>query len=718
MTAVYSGDSIWTSSTSNELFQEVDAATTTTSLTSSLNLSQYGQAVTFTAYVTPSYSGTSPTGTVTFYDGCTALDTETLTNSGQVSYTTSALAEGDQEIRAVYSGDSLWTGSTSPVLTEVVNLAAPTVWTVDLASDTGAQDPNKQFAGDLLYCLTNAKNGDTIDFDIGGGGAATIVMNAPLNVTTSVTIDATSQPGYNGQQPLIALDGGTNQVQGNALNITAPGVTVEGLSITNFSGGAAVRLTNPKGGCTVSACYLGLLPSGTIAANSKGVWIANSAGNTITNDVISGNTDGIWIIGDKSKGNTVTSCYIGTDPQGQVAKPNTRNGVLIAGGASANTIGGDYFTQGNVISGNLGDGIRISGGTGNIVEGNRIGVSATGLVQLANGGDGVHVMEDANKTIIGGSSGFDENGNWVDYGNVISGNTLNGISVGRMLLTDSPTGTRILDNYIGLASNGTTALGNGKDGILIENSLNTVIGDGAATDGNVISGNGSNGIEMQMAPGVQIYGNYIGTDRTGLVSKPNQYCGILIGGSTTFTQVGQAGASFRNVISGNTEYGIDIYGTNNTVANNYIGLGSDGQTNVGNQQGGIVVENNATLNTIGGTNYNLGNVISGNQGNAGTTLGNGIALLTGSSQTTIAANLVGTNAAGTLGVANSNNGIYVQVNSRKNVIGLFAAYNIVSGNGQYGIDVDGTNNTINFNMAGLDFNFNPLASRSCLSPYN
>ena len=127
ITAVYSGDAIFTGSTSAMLTQEVDAATTSVYLYSSLNPSENGQSVTFTAYVSASYEGT-PTGTVSFYDGTTLLDTETLDSYGGASYTTSALPVGSHSITAVYSGESIWTGSTSAVRTQQVNLALTTVY--------------------------------------------------------------------------------------------------------------------------------------------------------------------------------------------------------------------------------------------------------------------------------------------------------------------------------------------------------------------------------------------------------------------------------------------------------------------------------------------------------------------------------------------------------------------------------------------------------------
>jgi hypothetical protein len=116
--AVYSGDSNFITSTSKSVKHVVSKATTTTTLTSSLNPSKLGQSVTFTAKVMPQFSGTVH-GAVTFYDGTTALKTAYL--SGDVAkFTTSTLASGKHSIRATYNGNTSFTGS-SASLTQTVN---------------------------------------------------------------------------------------------------------------------------------------------------------------------------------------------------------------------------------------------------------------------------------------------------------------------------------------------------------------------------------------------------------------------------------------------------------------------------------------------------------------------------------------------------------------------------------------------------------------------
>jgi len=115
ITATYSGDGNYATSSSTALSQVVNPPNTTTTLTSSANPSKPNQRVTFTAMVSPS----GATGTVTFLDGSTSLGTGTL-SGGIASLSTSSLSLGTHFIRAQYSGDSSYAGSTSTVLTQTV----------------------------------------------------------------------------------------------------------------------------------------------------------------------------------------------------------------------------------------------------------------------------------------------------------------------------------------------------------------------------------------------------------------------------------------------------------------------------------------------------------------------------------------------------------------------------------------------------------------------
>ena len=115
--AVYSGDSNFTGSSAS-LNQTVNQASTTLALTSSVNPSGFGQSVTFTATIMPQYGGQA-SGTITFKDGATTLGSAAVSGNA-ASLTTSGLAVGTHSITAIYGGDSNFTGSTSTVLSQVV----------------------------------------------------------------------------------------------------------------------------------------------------------------------------------------------------------------------------------------------------------------------------------------------------------------------------------------------------------------------------------------------------------------------------------------------------------------------------------------------------------------------------------------------------------------------------------------------------------------------
>jgi hypothetical protein len=127
ITAVYAGDTNFTTSTSSALSQVVNQATTT-ALASSVNPSVSGQTVTFTATVSPASGTATPTGTVNFLDGTTQIGTGTLNASGVATFSTSTLtvSGSPHSITAVYGGGPNFGGSTSSAVSQVVNQASST----------------------------------------------------------------------------------------------------------------------------------------------------------------------------------------------------------------------------------------------------------------------------------------------------------------------------------------------------------------------------------------------------------------------------------------------------------------------------------------------------------------------------------------------------------------------------------------------------------------
>src|SRR5262249_42288869 len=148
----------------------------------------------------------------------------------------------------------------------------------------------------------------------------------------------------------------------------------------------------------------------------------------------------------------------------------------------------------------------------------------------------------------------------------------------------------------GTNASGSAALGNVGYGILLDNSAaNTTIGGATAGAGNVISGN-QIGIGITSASTrTLVQGNYVGTDATGGSAVPNTTTGIVVVQASTGNTIGGTTAAARNVISGNTQHGIQINNSSaNTVAGNYIGLNASGSAALGNGSDGIFVNGAAT----------------------------------------------------------------------------------------------------------------------------
>lgn len=299
----------------------------------------------------------------------------------------------------------------------------------------------------------------------------------------------------------------------------------------------------------------------------------NAAGSTIRSLVINGFSTGGIIIGPAAGGSHVEGCYIGTDVTGKIAIPNTGAGVSVF--SSNNVIGGATLSARNVISGNLEAGVQVTLGccmganpiSGNVIQGNYIGVTAQGDKALGNGREGVDVSTSAgdvsiSNTLIGGTT--------PGAGNVISGNNFDGILIGSF----TTTATTVQGNRIGTSADGMSKIPNGGDGIRIDLGNNNVIGGSAPGAGNLISGNGKvssglghgNGISVGSLNNI-IQGNLIGTDATGTGPLGNLDDGISGGRNTT---VGGTGAGEGNVIAFNGLRGISNNGALAT-ANSYRG---------------------------------------------------------------------------------------------------------------------------------------------------
>lgn len=461
-----------------------------------------------------------------------------------------------------------------------------------------------------------------IDFSGLASGANTIVVTGQLQVRNAMIIDGATHP--DGRVTLSA--GGANHI------------------LLNFFDAG------------------GLNPEGSIMRNLA---LINSGANAIQMDAVSNIT--------------IQGCYIGMMADGTTISA-TSNGIMLFNGTNACQIGGTGVGEGNLISGNTSNGVLIFGaGTDdNVIEGNFIGVNLSGNTAAPNGANGIHVHSGVLNTSIG-------------PGNVISGNASNGI------LLESLNVNTVKGNHIGVGLDGVTDLGNGANGIDVVNSSNLQLGGTIKADRNIISGHSSNGIRLFESSSCTVSGNFIGTDVTGQIGIPNFQGVDVTGSGSTGNIIGEASFMGRNVVSGNEYHGIffEQNASGNTVIGNYIGTDSTGLLGLGNGRNGV--SGTGALNTIvGGTTTAERNVISGNGFNQLRPDGEGPYFSGVSFQLsdglTVKGNYIGLGSDGETEIANANYGIwYIGDGTTRGanlIIGgvLDGERNIISGNGSLALN--------------------------------
>jgi hypothetical protein len=372
--------------------------------------------------------------------------------------------------------------------------------------------------------------------------------------------------------------------------------------------------------------------------------------NALARNLLSGNSQyGVFIGGTNTTGNIVCGNYIGTDPTGTIAVPNVFSGVGVLNAACSNVIGGALPGQGNLLSGNSQYGVFIGtpGTTGNIVYGNYIGTSASGTVALANSVGGAILTAGANSNIFGGPLAAERNivsgnfnfGLWVDSSNnVVQGNwiglnasgtaalpnTLLGMEVvggaqnnsilgnvfsgnyseGLRLSDAGTSGNLVQGNFMGTDPTGTYAIPNPYAGLTFFNgAVSNIAGGTTPAARNIISGAYSYGVVIS-EPGTSanvVEGNYIGLNASGASALAN-FTGVIISDGAESNTLGGVAAGAGNVISGNYYPGVNITdpGTSgNKIEGNYIGTGPNGSNALANGAQGIFITNGAQDNVIG-----------------------------------------------------------------------------------------------------------------------
>jgi uncharacterized repeat protein (TIGR01451 family) len=459
----------------------------------------------------------------------------------------------------------------------------------DLAIGDLSGSAQKQITGEL-------SNPNAIDFDILGMGLHTISPQSALpDVTAPVVIDGTTQTGFAGTA-LIVLDG--IHVQGSASGLVLKGgaSTARALVIDDFFGNGI--LLSGAGGDLIAGCYIGVDATGAVAAGNgalsgSGIEVNGTPDNTIggtaasEGNIISGNRGLGIALESAGSGNVIEGNGIGVDASGANALPNNGPGIYAVLTAAGNTISGITPGAGNVISGNHGSGISLTNTGAFLIAGNEIGTSASGASALPNQGDGIDASAASAAATIGGTTQAARN--------IISGNAMNGVLLGGTGdFTDLVQG-----NYIGPDAAGAIAMGNADSGIDIQGTPQNTIGGTVAHAGNLISANGTgtnpfrkDGITLESgSPGASanlIQGNLIGTDLTGTANLGNAGYGIQLVHASNIT-IGGPVAGAANAIAFNRADGVRVNGgIDNLITANAISANTG--AGIGLIQGGNEVQ--------------------------------------------------------------------------------------------------------------------------------
>jgi hypothetical protein len=521
----------------------------------------------------------------------------------------------------------------------------------------------------------------------------------PTLAANGMVIDGSTQPGFAGK-PLIVVDASQilpETFTSDTVLVYSSSNQLKDISFSGFNWNGLTLEYADATNNTIAGCWFGVDPTGTNAAPNvfQGILICAGASRNIIGgtNVLSGNFQyGVFITDSNTTGNVVLGNFIGTTANGTNALANGLSGVFIGNGTSGNIIGGTNTLARNVLSANSQYGlIMASNTTGNVVLGNYIGVNAGGQAALGNAMSGIALF-DGTQNVIGGTV--------PGAGNVLSGNLAYGVDIRNPVAN----GNFIQGNLIGLGAAGTNAIANAGGGVHFDlGATNNTVGGTVVGARNIISGNTAGGVFFNGAgtSGNLVEGNYIGTDITGTNAVPNTIAGIYAPypGGPSGNIIGGTTVGARNVISGNTSYGIYFSGPGtggNLVEGNYIGVTPDGAHKVGSTFAGVILFGGATNNIIGGASAGAGNVISGSYG-YGVYISDA-----GTSGNLIQGNIIGADATGTNALGNGYHNVIIQLGATNNLIGgtNAGAGNVIAfspGAGVLLLNADTTNNTIRGN---------------------
>jgi parallel beta-helix repeat protein len=482
---------------------------------------------------------------------------------------------------------------------------------------------------------------------------------------------------------LVACSGGDG---GSAA--VPPGTTYVVSSLAD-SGTGSLRAAITSVNSAPSSQYLG------ISFSVTGVITLASDLPAITNKVL---IDGTTAPG-YSAGNTTTAPLVAVNFNGAGSGFNFNSGSAGSG------------IYGLSIIGSNSNGVTLNVGSLTLLS-NYIGLNLSGTA-APNAANGIYMSTASTNNVVGSNpksiSGL--------YSNVISGNTLHGIQL------YGSAGNQIQANAIGTNPAGTTAIGNGGNGIYIthfaaENTIGGTAYINAATGdvnnptgnkgtvpivsiapplGNLISGNSLNGVLIDDGSELTVLsGNFIGTNNEGNSAIGNALDGVLIRNANNNQLIGCTFEDnpfiYYNVLSGNGGNGLHVANSNAILIQaNFFGVGANNASMVPNGLHGILVDGASAGVQVGGV-IPLGNVSAANKGDGVRVSGT----VSGFTSFNTFVGLYAFQGA----ASNDGNGIAIDATGGNNLIRT----SVTSGNKKNGIMIFGaaTGVTVDPNISGLN----------------
>ncbi len=455
----------------------------------------------------------------------------------------------------------------------VSNVISGNMWGIDIE---GEESHDNQVEGNLIgigadgsLAVPNTFGGILINgasFNTIGGPTAT-PGTAPGNVISGNRSDGRTAHGIS----IVTAGFGHNSILGNLIGTDRTGSLPRGnggagvhieLADSNDVGGpdpqdANVIADNDSGGVvlksngnSVVGNFIGTDIDGNAPLGNKhwGIRVHHKSNNMIRNNLVSGNDEGgILIEGEEAGENDIVENVIGTDANQATAFGNDGPGIAIQG-AHENRV------EGGLVSGNLGSGVALTDSAwGNTIVDNLIGIDRRGDEALPNRADGVHILDSPSNLM--------EN-------NAVSGNGVAGVHI----QGGKARSNVLYNNQIGLSSDGLDSLGNGEDGVYLNNSPENRIEE------NVIGANGRYGVfVLGGATSSVLFKNIIGMNSDQSKRIGNSADGIR-------SQLNEKTVIQQNVIAANGFNGICI-SNHGTVTNDTVWL----NTIFSNGQNGVLV---------------------------------------------------------------------------------------------------------------------------------